>query len=74
MLVYDEPCPGLDEAGNEVTCNRQVHVTNEDAIKMQRYVFKLLLKKRGSVYTATSISPKHLLEEYVVVNWASEYK
>jgi len=72
MIIYNEPYPGLDEAGNEVTCNRQVAVTREDAIKIERYVLKHLFEKRGSKEVATNSPPDHLLGEYIVIHWAEE--
>ena len=72
MIIYDEPAPGLDEAGNEVTCNRQVSVTNEDAIKIQRYTLAQLFTKRGSKEIVTNVPPDVLVEDYIVVHWARE--
>jgi len=72
MIIYDQPVPGLDEHGNEVTCNQQVAVTREDAVKIQRYAFKQLLEQRGSEYGVAGITKQHLFEEYVTVHWAYE--
>lgn len=77
MIVYDEPCPGLDEQGNEVTCNCQVSVTTEEAIKIQRWVVSKVLAKRGLhhievVNELMRIHTNNLLKDYIAVHWAKE--
>jgi hypothetical protein len=62
MLYHDEPCPGLDEHGNEVTCNRTICVTKADAIKIQRGV----VAKR---FPTTFLEPAKLLADYITVHW-----
>ena len=67
MLYYDEPWPGLDKDGNEVTCNRQIGVTEEDAIAFSRYIDR---QHREKGYKGPILSEQQLLEEFIISNWA----
>lgn len=35
-VIYDEPIAGIDIDGKEITCNRQIIMTVEDVISVQR--------------------------------------
>ena len=63
MIAYDEPVPGLDADGKEVTCNRQVVMSEEDAIAHQRYVASKHPKKRV-------LTDEEHLADFIVVHWA----
>ena len=63
-LAYDIPVPGLNEYGHEVTCNQQIIITEEDAIKLSRYA---QYQKLGVVPSKTD---KELLDDYIVIHWA----
>lgn len=80
MIIYEGPIPGLDANGNEVACNRQVSMTRTDIIKVQRWVFREALKKRGQEhlmshgkkYTLLTIPEDHLLDEFMLLHWTHE--
>lgn len=65
---YDQPVPGLDEAGQEVTCNERVIISERDAIRSMRYVVSV---QRGFDY-AVGMSEKMLLKDFICVHWASQ--
>lgn len=69
-IEYDQPCPGLDDSGNEVTCNQRVSMTTEDAIKTQRYIVKMSYRRKGK--PLKEMTPAELLDEYMIVHWATK--
>lgn len=69
-ISYVEPVQGLDEFGEDVVCTRQVRVTEEDAIKIQRRTTRRLLHERGSLYSVLHIGATRLLQEYMLIHWA----
>ena len=69
MIYYDQPAPGLDNDGNEVTCNQRVCMTREDVVKHQRWVMKQVGTSLGK---RIDLSPERLFDEYMIVNWAWE--
>lgn len=63
FISFDEPWPGLTDKGIEVTCNRQVTISAEQAIKVQRHACSKHKKKK-------KLTDDELLTEFMVVNWA----
>jgi hypothetical protein len=63
--IYYEPVPGINEDGEEVTCDRGVTMTEESAINHQRWVDKQYKGDR-------QLTDQQLLDEFIVVNWAEK--
>lgn len=62
-VEWDEPFPGLNADGQEVTVNQRISMTAEDAIKAMRKVYQ----KHGK---GCRMSDEHLLNEFITVHWA----
>lgn len=59
-----EPYPGIDIAGNNVTCLVEKRATIDECVNMMRYVAKGLGKD------VNRLSTKELLDEFMIVHHA----
>ena len=65
MIIYDEPWPGLSQDGKDVTCNKQIRVKTQDAIRIQRKAYQ-------HCKNLQKLTDDELLDEFMVVHWAEE--
>lgn len=61
-IVWEEPVPGLNAEGVEVTCTQQVRMTKEDVICVMRHIFA----KRKIV----NMNEELMVLEFMVVHYA----
>lgn len=69
-VEWGEPRPGLEPDGDETTCHLICRMTVEDAIKVQRNTHEHY-RYRADWKPLTA---EELLEEFMVVNWATVLK
>jgi len=66
MIVYHEPVPGYNIFGKPVICHREIRVTEDDAIRIQRQILWYRFGKE------IPLSDEYLLADFLTLHWAQK--
>lgn len=66
IIEYVDPWPGRNKDGSPVTCTHITRLTEEDAVKVSR---ENVYRKHPEF--ALALTDKSLLDDFIVVNWAT---